>query len=139
MALALREMARAARSGALLILVIGRESSVRGIRFFNGELVAEIAVRCVGLEIERRQERMFRNRYGIAIYEDILHFRSSNGIPSKHSSLAQAREIAGQVLSATRSLVPRKERSGIDDALEHLNMVSPSPMAPPTALSHILA
>ena len=139
MALALQEMARVARSGALLILVIGRESSVRGTRFFNGELVAEIAVRCVGLEIERRQERMFHNRYGAAIYEDILHFRSTSVIPSKNSSLEQARRIAGQVLSATRSLVPRTELSGIDDALEHLNMVSPSPMAPPTALSHILA
>ena len=64
MVLALREMTRAARSGARLILVLGRESSVRGVRFFNGELVAELAVRGVGLEFERRQERVFRNRYG---------------------------------------------------------------------------
>ena len=139
MALALREMARVASSGALLILVLGRESSVRGTRFFNGELVTEIAVRCVGLEIERRQERMFRNRYGAEIYEDILHFRSTSEIPTEDYSLVAAQRIAGQVLSAARPLVPRKERPGIDDALERLNMVSPSPMAPPAALSHILA
>ena len=117
MALVLREMVRVAKSGALLILVLGRESSVRGARFFNGELVAEIAMQCVGLDIERRQERVFRNRYGADIYEDILHFRSPSGIPNKDFSLAEAHRIAGQVLSETRSLVPRKERSGIDDAL----------------------
>ena len=136
MALALREMVRAVRPGALLILVLGRESSVRGARFFNGELVAEIAVQCVGLEIERRQERMFRNRYGTDIYEDILHFRSTSGFPNKDSSLTAARHIAGQVLSATLPLIPRKERAGIDDALERLDTVVPSPMPP---LSHTLA
>ena len=139
MALALREMARVARSGALLILVLGRESSVRGTRFFNGELVTEIAVRCVGLEIERRQERMFRNRYGTEIYEDILHFRSMSKIPTEDYSLVAAQRIAGQVLSAARPFVPRKERPGIDDALERLDTVSPSPMPPPAAFSHTLA
>ena len=130
MALALREMARVARPGALLILVLGRESSVRGGRFFNGELVAEIAVQCVGLEIERRQERMFRNRYGTEIYEDILHFRSTSEIPNKDYSLVAAQRIAGQVLSATRLLIPCKERPGIEDALERLDTVSPSPLPP---------
>ena len=136
MALALREMVRTVRSGGLLILVLGRESSVRGVRFFNGELVAEIAVQCVGLEIERRQERMFRNRYGTDIYEDILHFRSTSGFPNKDSSLAAAQRIAGQVLSATRPLIPRIARPGIDDALERLDTVVPSPMPP---FSHTLA
>ena len=138
MALALREMARAVRPGALLILVLGRESLVRGTRFFNGELVAEIAVRCVGLEIERRQERMFRNRYGADIYEDILHFRLISEVPNNNSSLAVARHIAEQVLSAVRPFVPRKELPGINDALERLDTVSPSPMLPPAALLHTL-
>ena len=83
MALALREMARAAKPGARLILVVGRESSVRGVRFFNGELVAELAVRCVGMQMERRQERRFRNRYGTHIYEDILHFLAPAQVPDE--------------------------------------------------------
>ena len=135
MALALREMARVARSGSLLILVLGRESSVRGTRFFNGELVAEIGLQSVGLEIERRQERMFRNRYGTNIYEDILHFRATREIPRKDSSMAVARRIARQVLSAARPLVPRKECHGIDEALERLESVAPSPMPTSTSLA----
>ena len=139
MVLSLREMARTAKPGALLILVVGRESLVRGVRFFNGEMVTEVATRGVGLEIKRRQERLFRNRYGTDIYEDILHFRLRGELPEKRSSLETARHVAGQVLSSTRSLVPTKERPGIDDALERLDAVSPSPLPSAEALSQSLA
>ena len=139
MAMALREMARVVRPGGLLILVVGRESSVRGTRFFNGEIVAEIGVQSVGLEFERRQERMFRNRYGTDIYEDILHFRIASDIADEAFSLAAAKRIAGQILSATRPGVPRKELVGIDHALARLDTISPSPMPPAAALLHTVA
>ena len=132
MALALREMVRATRAGARLILVLGRESSVRGTRFFNGELVTELAVRSVGLAIERRQERVFRNRYGADIYEDILHFQATNEALDEESSMTVARRVVGQVLCATRPLVPLAERAGLDDAIACLDTVAPSPIAAAT-------
>ena len=128
MALALREMSRVAKSGAQLILVLGRESTVRGVKFFNGELVTEIAVQSVGLKLERRQERMFRNRYGTDIYEDILHFRLTSEIPDQCFILKETRRIAKRSLAATRSLLPNDICSGIDDALARLDTVVPSPM-----------
>ena len=138
MALALREMARTARAGARVILVLGRESMVRGTRFYNGELVAEVAVRGVGLKIEMRQERVFRNRYGADIYEDIIHFRAADEIPDREFSLAAARRIAGQVLSVSRSFAPSEERRGLDEAMARLDRTSPSPLPAPDALSHPL-
>ena len=134
MALALREMARVARRGSRLILVLGRESSVRGTRFFNGELVTEVAAQGVGLEIERRQERVFRNRYGTDIYEDILHFHTTAEVPDEDACLTAARRIAGQILSASRCFVPSAERSGLEDAMARLDEIAPSPMAAPEAL-----
>ena len=134
MALALREMARVPRRGSRLILVLGRESSVRGTRFFNGELVTEVAVQGVGLEIERRQERVFRNRYGADIYEDILHFRTTNEAPDDDACLTAARRIARQILSASRGFVPSAERPGLEDAMARLDEIAPSPMPPPEAL-----
>lgn len=128
MALALREMARVARSGARLILVLGRESTVRGARFFNGELVAEIAVQGAGFRIEQRQERMYRNRYGANIHEDILHFHSIGEIPDESYVLAAGRHVAAQVLARTKPLAPAQERSGIDRALARIDSVLPSPM-----------
>ena len=133
MTLALREMVRVTNTGARLILVLGRESLVRRARFFNGALVAELAVQCVGLEIERRQERVFRNRYGADIYEDILHFRAASEIPDVETSMTAARRIAAQVLSATRPVAPPAERAGIDDAIARIDTVSPSPIAPVTS------
>ena len=128
MALALREMARATRRGSRLILVLGRESSVRGTRFYNGELVTEVAVQGVGLEIEGRQERVFRNRYGADIYEDILHFRTTEELPDDDACLTAARRIAGQVLLAARGLVPDTECPGLEDAMARLGEIAPSPM-----------
>ena len=130
MALAIREMARVARPEARLILVLGRQSTVRRVPFFNGELVAELAVRGVGLQSERRQERQFVNRYGSKIREDILHFCASSDVPDKSFCLAAARAIAGQTLSATRQLTTYDTRRGIDDALERIDLVAPSPLPP---------
>ena len=128
MALALREMARVTKLGSRLILVVGRESSVRGARFYNGEIVAELAVRGVGVVMEGRQERMFRNRYGASIYEDILHFRVTEEVPEEGSSLRVARCIARQALLAAYPHARPKERAGLDDALTRLETVTPSPM-----------
>ena len=130
MSLALREIARVTRPGALSILVVGRESMVRGIRFFNGELIAELAVRAVGLRLERRQERVFRNRYGKAIYEDILHLRSTDDVPDERGTLPIARQIAHEVLSATRAANGHTEKPLLDDALARVYSVSPSPILP---------
>ncbi len=128
MALALREMVRVSKPGARLILVLGRESRVRGERFFNGELVSEIAVRSVGIKMDRRQERVFRNRYGNNIYEDILHFCSKGEVPDRSLVLKKAKRIAGTTLSATRSSLPDDVRLDIKDALDRLDTINPSPM-----------
>ena len=139
MVLAIREMARVAKPGTRLVLVLGRESTVRGIPFFNGELVAELAVRGVGLENERRQERQFVNRYGNRIREDILHFRTCSDIPDKELCLATARDTAEQILSTTRQGIAADARQGIDDALERIDIVTPSPLPTDGYLSQVLS
>ena len=129
MALAIREAARVTKPGGQLIFVLGRESVVRHTRFYNGELIAELAVHCAALELVRRQERVFTNRYGTSIFEDILHFSTSGTTPTRSGCLSAARDIAGEVLRKTISacLAPPKERKGLNDALERLGDVNPSP------------
>ncbi len=133
MALALLEMARAVKIDGRLIAVIGRESSVQGVRFMNSNLVAELAVDALGLTIERRQERVFQNRYGVRIYEDIAHIRNGDGLPSKSAALESARRVARRTLLDARSHAPPKERAMISDAVERADAVTPSPMANPSA------
>ena len=128
MSLALREIARVTHPGSLSIVVVGRESMVCGVRFFNGELIAELAVRAIGLVLERRQERVFRNRYGQPIYEDILHLRSTGDLPEQRCVLAAARRIATEILSVGRSSIHGTARRMIADALNRAPAVCPSPM-----------
>lgn len=138
MALALLEMVRVTKLGAKLILILGRESTVRGTSFFNGELVAELAVRCVGLALERRQQRAFQNRFGGKIYEDILHLRRTDEVPNEGFALQEARRIAVQVLSASRRFVPNAEVAGLDDAIGRVEDASPSQiLRPETALGQL--
>ncbi len=69
----LKEMRRLLRSNGRAIIVMGRESNVRGLRFKNGLLVAALASGGSGFHLETRQERKFKNKFGEIIYEDILH------------------------------------------------------------------
>lgn len=128
MTLALREMKRVVKPDGRLILVVGRESKVRGTRFFNGELAAELASECTGFGVERRQERVFRNRFGNSIHEDIIHLLPTGETPSEKHALAEAQNIAAQMLIAARPLAPAKEIAGLEEAIERVRGVSPSPM-----------
>ncbi len=92
----LNEMTRICRPTARLIFVVGRESTVRGTKIFNGEIVAEIANRALGYDLLLRQERVFLNRFGQNIFEDILHFACPSS--PRENFLHVAREIAKQVL-----------------------------------------
>ena len=139
MTLALREMVRVAKADARLILVLGRESTVRGTRFLNGELVAELAVAALHLALERRQERVFRNRFGASIFEDILHLRTDGDSTDEDAALKSARCVVRGVLAATRPLVPPKERAGLEEALGRVDDVQASSMPTSTALSQLAA
>ena len=80
MALSISEASRVCKNDARLIYVVGRESSVLGYSFCNSELIYELATQIFGLEFDIRQERVFKNRFGQMIYEDILHFKNKKQI-----------------------------------------------------------
>ncbi len=122
----LSEMARICKPTARLIFVVGRESAVRGTRIFNGEIVAEIANRAMGFEVLLRQERVFLNRFGQDIFEDILHFAPSQNPPEDF--LPTARDIAVQVLKTRYDLAPVDARKDIQSAIRNVQTVKPSPI-----------
>lgn len=121
------ELFRVCHPQARLIFIVGRESTVLGTPFFNGELVAEIAHRALGFDLILKQERVFLNRYGQNIYEDILHFLP----PTKEMAggfLECARDVAQEVLEAVYQKAPEKAGTDIKSALENINTVHPSPL-----------
>lgn len=127
----LKELVRICRNDSRIIFVVGRESMVRGTRFLNGEIVAEIANETLGYQLELRQERVFRNRFGKDIYEDILHFSPPTSLVPLSNALVRAKSIAGNVLRASYPLAPPKAKNDIQLALENISGVEPSPLFNP--------
>lgn len=126
LALALHSLWAATSENARLIFVLGRESRVRGIQFLNGEIAARLAVDAVGYRLLLRQERVFTNRFGQRIYEDILHFTKGQSLLA--GSQEQAREVALFILQqALTHASEQSVRDDLVDAIEKVTIVSPSP------------
>ena len=103
MAFSLREMSRVCKNNTRIILVVGRESNVLSTPFSNSQLVFEIANGVFGMPLALKQERVFRNRFGQNIYEDIMHFHNAklDSTPISDERLReQAQEISISALDA---------------------------------------
>ncbi len=124
----LDELTRICRSGARLIFVVGRESMVKGTRFFNGEIVTEIAHQALGFNLILKQQRMYRNNFGQNIFEDILHFLPTITNQSSKTYLEVARLLSQEVLETSYSTVPEKSKSDIKLALKNICNIQPSPL-----------
>lgn len=121
------ELQRVCKPGSRIIFVIGRTSTVRGIRFYNGEILSEVILRSFEANLDLRQERVFINRFGKAIVEDILHFSFGEGAQlSKQHYLFTARQVAGEVLLSALRQSSDKSSDGLKQALEKISMVDPS-------------
>ena len=120
----LAELRRVSKPDARIIFVVGRESNVRKTRFFNGEIVAQLAVRSAGYRLEARQERVFQNRFGAMIHEDILHLTRS----PLNEVATPPTEVARGVLRAALSRAPEESVTDLTVALDNIEQVRPSPL-----------
>jgi hypothetical protein len=132
---ALTEMARVLKQDGLAIIIIGRESRVRGQRFENGTLLYGLGVGGAGFGLVRRHERVFINRFGERIVEDLLVFAKDTGFPKRGYELARALSVA--LLEKARENAPCEVARDIRGALANVERVAPSPIydGPPHPVS----
>lgn len=121
-----QEIGRLCMPDSRIIFIVGRESKVCGTPFYNGELVSEIARQTIGCELLIRQERVFTNRFGQSIFEDILHF-SPPLLPTASDVLENARNIALETLKSAYRFATPESKALIHAALEFPSHVLPSP------------
>jgi len=124
-AMTLSELQRVTKSAGRIIFVVGRESNVLRTPFYNGDIVANLGVRSVGLEVERRQERVFMNRFGAMIREDIIHFRHGDPL---NGHVTRPALIAKEVLSAALQRAPLESIRDLEDAIARTSEIRPSPI-----------
>jgi len=123
-----RELSRLLKSGGEAIFIVGRSSKVRGVSLLNGELIAATAVMGGAFELRNRRERVFTNRFGERIYEDVLIFKRAKSDKFEHPSDEIGRTIGGQaLLEAMRSCTNKTVKDEIKDAYDRRSGVHRSP------------
>jgi DNA modification methylase len=125
----LHEMKRLLRPDGRAIIVIGKESNVRGLSFKNGMLVAAIAIGGVGFQLETRQERTFKNKFGETIREDILHLVP--GATNVDDNDNFARLVASWYLVTASQNGDEEVRREALEAKERAGTVQKSPLLKP--------
>lgn len=125
-ALSIKEAIRVCKAGSRMIYVVGRESTVLGCSFCNSELIYEMAQEIFGLDLILRQERVFKNRYGTMIYEDILHFENNKDKYQVDEKIIseKAREIAVRMLKEKKPI--EKNEATLQEAIVFANKVKKS-------------
>ena len=137
MMMALQDFRRVSHDGATIIIVVGRESRVRGVSFANGEIISCLADLLPGIEFVRWQERSFLNRFGEKIYEEVLTFKASRQ-GDDDNLLSIAAEVGRQVLLDGRSRASTEEILwDIDSAVSQSDKIKPSPDFSPVRKARI--
>lgn len=120
----LLELRRVCKPDSRIVIVVGRESNVRKTRFFNGEIIAALGGLCAGLVPLARQERVFKNRFGLLIYEDVLHFKTGE---TSNLVLVEPLEVARLVSARAMAYAPEESEPDLIAALESAPAVRRSP------------
>lgn len=126
MAMTFVELTRVCKPGARAIFIVGRESNVRKTSFYNGNILRRVANECLGIQILLEQERVFQNRFGQNIYEDILHFELKPITLRDFED--RVRELAMRVLLDAKKRAPIESLEDLQDAITKINSVEPSPL-----------
>lgn len=125
MSLVFEELKRVCTRNAKIIFIVGRESNVRKTPFYNADLLVKVAQVC-GFCLKGKQSRVFGNKFGVDIYEDILRF----SIKSKElnaSATDAARAIGIKGLKAALKIVPDEVIPELEDAVQKAKKIQPSP------------
>ncbi len=122
------ELHRVCRPSAKIFFIVGRESKVRRTPFRNAELISNIA-RKSGFELVGEQERVFKNKFGESIYEEILRLKvSTNGI---YNPIEEARTIGQNALKSALTTCHEEVKDEIYEAIEKSKTIKTSPILEP--------
>lgn len=117
------DLRRVCKKNAKVIFIVGRESSVRKTSFTNAKLLTEVASK-LGFQLIGEQPRMFKNKFGQDIYEEILKFKQNADISIE--SIEEARKIAIKHLESALKYAPTESLSDLEDAILKSGNVQPS-------------
>ncbi len=121
----LSEIARLSKRNARCIMIVGRESNVLKTHFLNAALVLRVAKECLGFRCVGRQERVFINRFGKSITEDILHL-----VPPRkqYTALSTPQAVSKDALVLALQYAPAESIPALSEAIESVSRIENSPL-----------
>lgn len=128
MACVLQELQRVCKTNARIIFVIGYESQVLGVPFYNAEIISEIATKTNLFELVISQKRIFKNKFGKFIREDLLNFSKKSSDLSLIEIDEIARKVAYQVLNQGLKVVTDQNKWALIEAIEKIPNFAKSPL-----------
>jgi hypothetical protein len=120
---ALAEMSRFMKTGAPLIIILGRTSNVLGCSFENGAIIKKLLENGLGFEKIQQAERVFTSRFGERIFEDII---VAERMAHFDPNISVARNVGREALCRAQTEVSDENRLMLLKAIEASEIVGPS-------------
>ncbi|MDJ1181425.1 DNA methyltransferase [Roseofilum sp. BLCC_M91] len=130
----LREVSRVTKIQARIVFIVGYQSNVLGVPFYNADIIEEIAVRSKLFHQVLRQKREFKNKFGKLIREDIMNFYNFNSKISQKTLEGVAREVAYEILKNSLPLVSCENTRLLEEAIDQVNQIGRTPTLDPQKL-----
>lgn len=111
------------KKNGILILIVGKESNVRGIPFSNSRILLELSESIGTFDNVVLRERAFINRFGKNIKEDIIVLRKNGQLLRQNA----ARDIARSHLESALSIASGDVADNIREVISTLDSIPPSP------------
>ena len=109
----------------IIVMIVGRESNIRGIPFYNGRIVHQLFQKYDEIEILNSLERSFDNKFGNNIVEEIIIVKKKKELQPKKI----AKEIALLHLEEKLKLSLKEEiRLDVIDAINNVECITESPL-----------
>ncbi len=124
MADTLRELSRVTKDGARVVFVIGYESTVLGVPFFNADIIDKIAIKTGLFNPVLRQKREFKNKFGKRIRENIINFGKLKDRCHQETTERVARKVALDVLRNGLFHVSPKNLGNLEDAVDKVQEIN---------------
>lgn len=136
MSRALQEMCRVLKPGGLAVLIVGHESRVLGVPFFNADIIERIACETGFFELVLRQQRVFVNRFGNSITEDVLNLTRVCKPLDDGVADGVARAVARAAIEAGSSAVAAANGELLFEAVERTDTIEGTPLFASSSYSY---
>jgi hypothetical protein len=128
MASTLQELARVLKPGGKAVFIVGYESKVLGVPFYNADIVEKISHELGMFDLNLHQKRVFKNRFGQEIREDILNFSRKAYRNGGDLSKVVGQKIGLITLESSFAKVSDKNRELLEQAINHARKLSGTPV-----------